>query len=134
MAERIDYDDVWQFPQGGIEAGESPEDALWRELGEELGLANPRQTCSIVGRSKPTRYDYPVDAPWEHAKRWRGQEQVMFLLEFTGDDRDFDLDAFYEPEFKSVRWCSLSEARELIWPIKSGLLEALVSAMPEAFS
>ncbi len=130
MAERIDLADVWQFPQGGVEPGESHEEALWRELGEELGLEAPREACAIVGRARPTRYEYPPTVSDELSARFRGQEQVMYLLDFHGVDEDFQLDAHEIPEFKRVRWCTLEEARATIWSVKSELLEALARDVP----
>ncbi len=133
MAERIDHDGIWQFPQGGIDPGESPEQALWRELGEELGFASPEALCTIVGSAPPTRYEYPPTTRSSLTERYRGQEQVMFLVDYSGTDADFRLDAHTEPEFKSIRWCTLATARELVWIYKAGLLETLVDALPGEF-
>lgn len=89
--ERADFADSWQLPQGGIDRGETPEEALWRELAEELGLLAPRTVLRIARQlSEPIRYDYPLPMleRWieRGRKTWLGQAQHFFLLDFVGDD------------------------------------------------
>ena len=72
----------WQFPQGGINRGESPREAMFRELWEELGLFENQ--VRIISRTEDwLRYDVP--------DRWirrdlrgiyKGQKQIWFLLDF----------------------------------------------------
>ncbi|HWL72955.1 MAG TPA: RNA pyrophosphohydrolase, partial [Burkholderiaceae bacterium] len=70
----------WQFPQGGIKYGESPEQAMYRELGEEIGLSG--EHVKLVGRTREwLRYDVPDQ--WirrELRGNYRGQKQIWFLL------------------------------------------------------
>lgn len=96
--------DAWQFPQGGIQYGESPEQAMYRELHEEVGL----RAChiEILGRTRDwMRYDVPQS--WgkrESRSNFRGQKQIWFLLRLTGRDCDVCLRASEHPEFDAWRW------------------------------
>ena len=94
----------WQFPQGGIQRGESPEQAMYRELQEEVGLT--RDQVRILGRTRDwMRYDVPehwVRREWRG--HYRGQKQIWFLLRLTGRDSEVDLRASAHPEFDAWRW------------------------------
>jgi putative (di)nucleoside polyphosphate hydrolase len=94
----------WQFPQGGIKQGESPEQAMYRELGEEVGLLP--EHVRILGRTRDwLRYDVPthwVKREWRGS--YRGQKQIWFLLRLTGRDTDVSLRASSHPEFDAWRW------------------------------
>lgn len=94
----------WQFPQGGINPGESPEEAMYRELKEEVGL-NPDHV-KILGRTKSwMRYDVPhhwVRREWRGS--YKGQKQIWFLLRLVGRDCDVCLRASERPEFDAWRW------------------------------
>ncbi|EMU1699999.1 RNA pyrophosphohydrolase [Neisseria gonorrhoeae] len=94
----------WQFPQGGIKPGESPETAMYRELYEEVGLLP--QHVKIVGRTRDwLRYDVPnnwVRREWRGS--YRGQKQIWYLLRLTGRDCDVNLRATCHPEFDGWRW------------------------------
>src|SRR5918999_1358230 len=78
----------WQFPQGGIKPGETPELAMYRELREEVGL-NPEHV-KILGRTRDwLRYDVPdqwIKRDWRG--NYRGQKQIWFLLRLVGRDCD----------------------------------------------
>ena len=67
------------------------------------------------------------------AKKWRGQRQTLFVLDFHGEDRDFCLDAFEHPEFQSFAWFPVDEAFERISKLKRRILEKTVEALPEVF-
>lgn len=94
----------WQFPQGGIKPGESPEAAMYRELMEEVGLA-PHHV-RILGRTRDwMRYDVPpqwIKREWRSS--YRGQKQIWYLLRLTGRDCDISLRASSHPEFDAWRW------------------------------
>lgn len=78
FCERADHPGVFQFPQGGIEEGETPEQAFWRELREELGVSAAR---ILAVAPELTRYEWP--APMRRADDTRvGQEHRWFLAEF----------------------------------------------------
>jgi putative (di)nucleoside polyphosphate hydrolase len=95
---------AWQFPQGGIKHGESPVDAMYRELNEEVGLL-PRHVA-ILGRTRGwLRYEVPaqwIRREWRGA--YRGQKQIWFLLRLTGRDCDVCLRSSPKPEFDAWRW------------------------------
>jgi putative (di)nucleoside polyphosphate hydrolase len=95
---------AWQFPQGGIKAGESPEQAMYRELKEEVGL-DPCHV-KILGRTRDwLRYDVPQH--WvrrESRGIYRGQKQIWYLLRLVGRDCDVCLRHTDHPEFDAWRW------------------------------
>tara|TARA_B110000459_G_C16142144_1_gene286986 strand:- start:33 stop:503 length:471 start_codon:yes stop_codon:yes gene_type:complete len=97
-------EDAWQFPQGGINEGESLEEAMYRELMEEVGLG-PNHV-KILGKTKDwLRYEVPKQ--WvrrDGASRYKGQKQIWFLLKFVGNDSDVLLTNSDKPEFDSWRW------------------------------
>lgn len=94
----------WQFPQGGIKSGETPELAMFRELKEEVGL-EPHHV-RILGRTRDwLRYDVPerwLKRDWRG--HYRGQKQIWFLLRLVGRDCDVCLRASEKPEFDAWRW------------------------------
>jgi putative (di)nucleoside polyphosphate hydrolase len=94
----------WQFPQGGIKHGESPEQAMYRELMEEVGLRP--EHVRILGRTRNwLRYDVPEN--WvrrEWRGNYRGQKQIWYLLRLTGRDCDVCLRSTAHPEFDAWRW------------------------------
>ena len=94
----------WQFPQGGINLGESPEDAMFRELHEEVGLRPDH--VRILGRTRDwLRYEVP--STWikrEWRGNYRGQKQIWYLLRLVGRDSDLNLRADTRPEFDAWRW------------------------------
>lgn len=94
----------WQFPQGGIKQGESPEEAMYRELMEEVGLRP--EHVKILGRTRDwLRYEVPTN--WikrEWRGSYKGQKQIWFLLRMVGRDCDVSLRASSHPEFDAWRW------------------------------
>ncbi len=94
----------WQFPQGGIKYGETPEQAMFRELHEEVGLTHDH--VRIVARTRDwLRYEVPEHYIRRDARgHYRGQKQIWFLLQLTGRDCDMNLRATDHPEFDAWRW------------------------------
>jgi putative (di)nucleoside polyphosphate hydrolase len=95
---------TWQFPQGGIQKGEAPEEAMYRELMEEVGL-KPHQV-EILGRTKDW-LKYEVPPQWlqkDYKGTYKGQKQIWYLLRMKGEDNDIYLKNTKKPEFDAWRW------------------------------
>src|SRR5438552_7691787 len=102
---------AWQMPQGGIDPGESPRDAAFRELKEEVGTDKAEILAETEGW---LHYDLPADIASRMWKgRWRGQRQKWFLMRFTGMDADID-PATEHPEFDAGEGVARERLRELI--------------------
>lgn len=94
----------WQFPQGGIKHGETPEQAMYRELYEEVGLQQAH--VRILARTRDwLRYQVPEHFVRRDARgHYKGQKQIWFLLQLIGLDSDLNLRATNHPEFDAWRW------------------------------
>jgi len=106
IAERIRHRNAWQFPQGGVDSGEGDEEALIRELKEEIGVA--AGLVEIVMRRGGYRYRFPDEM--RRYGRNVGQEQTYFLCRYLGTDRDINLSTGH-PEFRRFRWIAPHEFR-----------------------
>jgi putative (di)nucleoside polyphosphate hydrolase len=125
VAQRIDMpSDAWQMPQGGIDKGEAPIEAAWREMKEEIGT----DRAELMAESHDWfTYDLPRDlAPRLWRGRFRGQRQKWFAFRFTGADRDIDITSNDHPEFSAWRWASMADLPLLIVPFKQRLYQQLV--------
>ena len=95
--------DAWQFPQGGIESQESPEEALYRELMEEIGLGE--DSVEVVGSTKGwLRYRLPKRMLRQNASSFVGQKQKWFLLKMLSDDKTVTFEHTETPEFDLWQW------------------------------
>ncbi|NNE58849.1 MAG: RNA pyrophosphohydrolase [Hellea sp.] len=117
---------VWQFPQGGVDPGETPVFAAIRETEEETGISV--QNLAPLGRIEgELYYDYPADIEQNvRTRRWRGQRQSWFATRFTGVDSDVDLNAQTPPEFSQWRWGTLAETLNLVVPFKRRVYSHLI--------
>jgi putative (di)nucleoside polyphosphate hydrolase len=125
VAQRIDMpSDAWQMPQGGIDKGETPLEAAWREMLEEIGT----NRAELLAESRDwLTYDLPRDLAarlWRG--RFRGQRQKWFAFRFTGTDRDIDITSHDHPEFSNWRWAPMIDLPALIVPFKRHLYQQLV--------
>lgn len=106
-ARRVGGMDAWQFPQGGIQAQEDPETALFRELHEEIGLT--ANDVRIMGCTRGwLRYRLPPRLVRRHQNPLCiGQKQKWFFLQMLGDESSIHFDNGDEPpEFDHWRWVS----------------------------
>ncbi|WP_297458431.1 RNA pyrophosphohydrolase [Ferrovum sp.] len=120
---------AWQFPQGGIQAGETPEQAMYRELAEETGLLS--QHVRILGRTRDwLRYDVPsqwLRRDWRN--HYRGQKQIWFLLRMVGSDSDVSLSTSEQPEFDDWRWNTYWIPMESVVEFKRAVYQAALEEL-----
>ena len=129
----------WQFPQGGIQHGESPEQAMYRELHEEVGLLP--EHVQIIGRTRDwLRYDVPEEylrrqhATRVHRTAYRGQKQIWFLLRLVGLDSDIQLRASEHPEFDAWRWVPFWIQLDTVIDFKREVYELALSELARYLS
>ncbi len=104
--------DSWQFPQGGLSSNETAEEAMIRELREEVGLE--RDDVKILG---VTRRWLKYRLPKQYLRHGSsplviGQKQKWFLLRLTANEQKIRLDLSDSPEFDSWRWIDYYEPQE----------------------
>ena len=124
----------WQFPQGGVRRGESLEQALYRELEEEIGIA--KADVALVGQTERwLRYRLPA----RYVRRNQqpvciGQKQRWFLLRLKRADAPFDFTRTAEPEFDQFRWATYWEpVQEVIYFKRAVYARALSELADLAF-
>ena len=123
VGQRLDNNqDAWQMPQGGIDAGEDPETAAYRELLEETGVKK-QDVRFVASSSKWLSYDLPEDLiPILWNGKFRGQKQKWFLFKFLGEDGDINI-ATEHPEFSKWKWISKENLLKEIVPFKKSVYE-----------
>lgn len=129
----------WQFPQGGIAQGESPEDALLRELREEVGL-EAHDVEVLASTHGWLRYRLPKQYQ-RHESRQKGQvlcigqKQRWFMLRMIGNEDRLRFDTTDQPEFDRWRWTDYwSPVREVIFFKRAVYARALEELGRRAFS
>ena len=123
VGQRLDNNqNAWQMPQGGIDAGEDPETAAYRELLEETGVK--KQDLQFVASSSQwLSYDLPEDLiPILWNGKFRGQKQKWFLFKFLGEDRNINIETEH-PEFSKWKWISKENLLKEIVPFKKSVYE-----------
>lgn len=135
VGERIDTPGAWQMPQGGIDPGETPEEAFYRELAEEIGT----QKAEILHiHEQKLRYDLPPHLMgkgpgsrllWDG--KYRGQEQTWIAARFTGSNEDIDIEAHGEPEFMAWQWIEIGDVLDLIVPFKRDIYRQVIEAFSD---
>ena len=119
----------WQFPQGGIKHGETPEQAMFRELHEEVGLH--AEHVRIIARTRDwLRYEVPEHFIRRDARgHYRGQKQIWFLLQLLGRDSDMNLRATDHPEFDAWRWNEYWVPLDVVIEFKRGVYEMALTEL-----
>ena len=113
----------WQLPQGGMDEGEDPAIAVFRELEEEIGTAKAE---IMAEHPRWLDYDLPSHLVGKAlGGKYRGQTQKWFALRFTGADADIRLDLDPHPEFDAWRWARLADLPTLAVDFKRAIYEEL---------
>lgn len=123
VAERLDTPGAWQMPQGGIDEGETPEEAAMRELQEETGVT----AATLLAISAKWRtYDVPPEiAEQAWGGRFRGQGQIWVAVRFDGADEDIELDA-HHAEFGRFKWTDAETLLDEIVEFKRDVYAAVL--------
>ena len=126
ICERSNIPGAWQFPQGGVDPGEEIEQALYREIREEIGLS--KEHYEILRRKDGYRYLYPEDVRSKKIQKHgnHGQEQTYFLCKLRPNTPDIDVNQSPR-EFRSYRWIQPNEF-DLDWlpPFKHEVYRAVM--------
>ena len=123
----------WQMPQGGIDEGEDPRDAVMREFWEETGVVS----ADYLGETDWLTYEFPpYDGPQTHRlAKFRGQRQKWFALRFTGKDDEIDplTPRNGQPaEFDAWRWERLDRVADLVVPFRREVYRAVAQQFAPA--
>tara|TARA_Y100001970_G_scaffold67126_1_gene85539 strand:- start:358 stop:819 length:462 start_codon:yes stop_codon:yes gene_type:complete len=132
VGRRIDHPSgYWQMPQGGIDENENPEEAVWREMMEEIGTNKAKL---ITSSSQWINYDIPKETletlPW--GKKYVGQTQKWFLFRFLGNDSDINVQT-NNPEFSEWKWARLNSIVDNIVPFKRKVYSLILNEFKEIF-
>ncbi|MGV1802866.1 RNA pyrophosphohydrolase [Agrobacterium vitis] len=120
---------LWQMPQGGIDPGEDPKEAAYRELYEETGM----ETVTLLAEAPNwINYDLPPALIGIGLRgKFRGQTQRWFAFRFDGDESEIQINpppTSQHAEFDEWQWKPMAELPDLIVPFKRGVYEQVVAA------
>ena len=124
---RDNRDCPWQLPQGGLNQGELPEQAVFREMNEELGT---RHAMIIQSRSDWLRYDYPSLQTSPRARHFKGQQHLWFLLRYLGEDHEINLETKH-PEFSHWVWMRPCDVIDKAVPFKRQIYQRIMADFAE---
>ena len=125
---------AWQFPQGGIDEGESPEEAMYRELYEEVGL-KPEAVEFIARTENWLRYDIPERLIRKRAfPRCIGQKQIWFLLKMLVDDEAISLFENDPAEFDAWEWVNKEYPQTQVIDFKQMVYQTALTELSAHFN
>ncbi|MDR2158416.1 MAG: RNA pyrophosphohydrolase [Holosporaceae bacterium] len=109
VGRRVDLDDAWQLPQGGVNEGESYLEAAKRELFEETNIS----TVEFLGSSNLQKYDFPPSVQKIIIKKrgklkYSGQEIIFLAFKFLGEETEINLQKEFK-EFDDWKWVTMEE-------------------------
>ena len=121
----------WQMPQGGVNDGEKPFDALKRELKEETSIKNIKIIKELDDWTEYELPNYLLGKIWKG--KYRGQKQKWFILKFTGKDDEINLKTKH-PEFIEWKWIDYNLLPEVIVDFKKKVYEKLKIELKNFFN
>ena len=132
VGRRLDHPSgFWQMPQGGIDDNENPEDAVWREMMEEIGT-NKAELIKVSNQW--VRYEIPAETlktlPW--GKKYIGQTQKWFAFQFIGEDSDINVGTD-DPEFSEWKWAKIDSIVDNIVPFKRDVYSTILKEFKDIF-
>ena len=133
VGKRLDHPSgYWQMPQGGIDKDENPEEAVWREMMEEIGT---NKAELIRESNKWINYDIPKDTlatlPW--GDKYKGQKQKWFIFRFSGINEDINVET-ENPEFSEWKWTSHKRLIENAVPFKKNTYSKILEEFNDIFN
>ena len=117
--------EAWQMPQGGIDEGEDPRAACFREMGEEIGTD---KATYLTEHQRWLDYDIPealANKLWQGT--FRGQTQKWMLLRYTGTDEDININT-EEPEFAEWQWMEPETLISVAVPFKQDVYREIIDS------
>ena len=132
VGRRLDHPSgYWQMPQGGIDDNEDPEEAVWREMMEEIGTNNAEL---FHVSNQWVNYDIPQETldnlPW--GKIFNGQTQKWFIFKFTGKDEDINVQT-QNPEFSEWKWMNANDLVDNAVPFKQKVYKTILDEFSDIF-
>ena len=133
VGRRMDHPSgFWQMPQGGIDDNENPEEAVWREMMEEVGTNNAK---IIKISNQWINYEIPSETlktlPW--GKKYIGQTQKWFAFDFLGKDDEINVSTD-KPEFDSWKWAKMESMIDNIVPFKRKVYQIILEEFKNIFN
>ncbi|WP_025030542.1 RNA pyrophosphohydrolase [Nitratireductor aquibiodomus] len=120
---------LWQMPQGGVDKGEDPREAAYRELYEETGI---KSVSFLAETPEWITYDLPEHLIGVALKgKYRGQKQKWFAFRFEGQDTEIAINpppGGHEAEFDMWEWKPMTDLPKLIVPFKRKVYDSVVDA------
>ena len=132
VGRRLDHPSgYWQMPQGGIDQNENPQEAVWREMMEEIGT----NKVNLYKKSNQwINYDIPQETldhlPW--GKKYIGQTQKWFIFKFTGEEKDINVET-ENPEFSEWKWMNTSNLVNNDVPFKRIVYKTILDEFSDIF-
>ena len=125
VGRRLDHPSgFWQMPQGGIDEKENPEEAVWREMMEEIGTNKAKL---LKTSNQWINYNIPSETlktlPWGH--KYIGQTQKWFAFQFTGNEKDINVGT-ENPEFSEWKWTKINLIIDEIVPFKRDVYSTIL--------
>ena len=120
IAQRNDLTDIWQFPQGGIDEGEEVQEALFRELEEEIGTDKVK---IVAEYPEWISYDFPCKIA-KKMKPYKGQRQKYFLVKLK-KSAEININTSH-PEFSDYKFVGVDEALNLSASFKQEVYETVI--------